>query len=172
MNTGKKPIENVEFVLEFVATGKFSLLNEEYGVMPGFGKVNISSPKKSKRLIKLELFNPGDDFIYSAIGTKPVKIISYTKFPGLSFYQEYSPGKRGGLYYTVIVLLAIFACYGLFIVFIVQKEIIKQYGIRNILNRGFINVYWNDRTKTEIVFLFMGFSIALLSCLTLVTILL
>ena len=89
-NTGKKPIHNVEFVLEFVATGNFNLFDEGYSVKPerGFGKINISAPNGTERRVNIDLFNPGDEFIYLATGTRPVTAMVYTKLPGLSFYQN------------------------------------------------------------------------------------
>jgi hypothetical protein len=94
-NTGKKPIEKVEIILEFLATGDFQLFDEKcYPIKPerGFEKIDISAPNKTERRVKLDLFNPGDEFLYLATGTRPVRAIAYTRFPGLSFYQEYKPG--------------------------------------------------------------------------------
>lgn len=171
-NTGKKPIENVEFILAFEATGNFSLLDEKFGVTPPgwVDKVKFSKPKDTERRVKLELFNPGDEFIYLATGTRPVTAIVYTKFPGLSFYQEYSPfGQKYIIIRRIMIGFCIFsAFFGILLIFVVHKIIIAQYGIKNTLSRGIINIYWNDRTKREIFNLFGGVFLALFSCLFLV----
>jgi hypothetical protein len=170
-NTGKKPIANLEVILEFEAVGDFNLLDEKYAVKPGkgFGKINLSAPKNVERRVRLELFNPGDEFMYFATGTRPVKIIAYSKFPGLSFYQHYSPvGKYDKIIrLSVIIFLVISTFFGLLSVCIVQKRIIEQCGIWNISDRGFINVYWYDRTKRERLFFYAGFCLVLLSGISL-----
>lgn len=165
-NTGKKPIENIEVILEFLATGDFSLSDEEFAVKPdkGFGKVEFKKPNNMERRVKLSLFNPGDEFMYFATGSRPVKVITYSRFPGLTFHQEYWVGK----YYTpirlsIFILISLFIVYGLFLSSLVQKRIIKQYGIMNIPKRGFLNVYWNDRHKTEREIFFYGLTISILS---------
>lgn len=93
-NTGKKPIENVEIVIEFQATGEFRLFNEGYRTKPekGFGKIDIARTKDIERRISFALFNPGDQLEYFATGTRPVTVFAHTKLRGLSFYQEQSPG--------------------------------------------------------------------------------
>lgn len=170
-NTGKKPIENLEIVIEFVATGEISLLGEEYAVKPeiGIDKIKFSEPKKTERRAKLDLFNPGDEFIYSAIGTRPVKARVYAKFPGLSFYQEYSPigSYDYMIHYLVIIFLALSAIFGLFLVYSGQKNVIRQYGFRNIISRGLANVYWSDRSWRERYLFFVGLFITLFTCLIL-----
>ena len=127
MNTGKKPIERVEVVLEFVPTaGQFHLFDEGYAVEPkkGFGKVNISRPMNTERRIEFDLFNPGDVLTYFGIGNRPVTVIAYSRFPGLSFYQEYSPGKHDMLRGFVIGFIGFSACYGIFLFCFTQKKII------------------------------------------------
>jgi hypothetical protein len=93
-NTGKKPIENVEIVLEFQATGEFRLSEEGYKTKPekGFGKINIIRTKDIERRISFALFNPGDQLEYFATGSRPVTVVAYTKLRGLSFFQKQSPG--------------------------------------------------------------------------------
>jgi hypothetical protein len=170
-NTGKKPIENLEVILEFVATGDFTLSDERYSVKPkrGFSEVNLSTLKNTERRVKLDLFNPGDEFMYSATATRPVTAIAYARFPGLSFYQEYTPvGPHDNIFRLfVISFLALSGMYGMFLVGRVQKRIIERYGIRNILREGFIKVYWGDRTKTERLHFCTGFFLAIISCLLL-----
>lgn len=174
-NTGKKPIENLEVVLEFLVTGDFDLFDEVFFVKPkrGFSKINFSKPKNTERRITLDLFNPKDEFMYFATGTRPVMAIAYARFPGLSFYQEYTPvGPYDNiLRLSMIILLALSAFYGIFLAYYVHKRIIKQNEIRNILKRGFINVYWSDRTKTERLWFCSGFCLALFSCLLILAIL-
>jgi hypothetical protein len=161
----------VEVVLEFVTTGDFRLFDEEYSVKPGkgFGKINFSRPKDTERRVEFDLFNPGDELMYFAIGTRPVTVIAYSRFPGLSFYQEHSPiGKYDNMIrFSMIGFIGLIAGYGILLFCIVQKQIIEQYGVRNILGRGFVNVYWNDRTKTERLFLWAGLYLAIFSCLML-----
>lgn len=93
-NTGKKPIENAEIVLEFQASGEFQLTEEGYKTKPekGFGKIDTIRTKDRERRIRFALFNPGDQLEYFATGTRPVTVVAYTKLRGLSFYQEQSPG--------------------------------------------------------------------------------
>jgi hypothetical protein len=93
-NAGKKPIENAEIVLEFQATGDFQLSGEGYKTKPekGFGKIDIIGTKDRERRIRFALFNPGDQFEYFAMGTRPVTVVAYSKLKGLSFYQKQSPG--------------------------------------------------------------------------------
>jgi hypothetical protein len=50
--------------------------------------------------------------------------------------------------YLVLGLLVLFAA-GILLISFVQIRIIKDHGIRHFQKRGFINVYWHDRTKTE-----------------------
>jgi hypothetical protein len=167
-NTGKKQIENLEVILEFITTGDFDLFDEEYAVNPkkGFDKITFSRPKNTERRIKFDLFNPGDEFIYLATGTRPVTAIVYSRFPGLSFYQEYSPlGKNYKIWRLFnIIFIAFSAVFSLILVYFVQKRIIKQYGIRKILSSGIINVYWKDRTGTEKLYFWVGLCLLFLSC--------
>ena len=161
-NTGKKEIKNLEVTLEFVATGELNLLDERYSTKPekGFGKISFSKPSETKRLVTLSLFNPRDEFTFFAFETRPVTVIAYSKFPGLSFYQEYYSGKRDNIdnifFYSMIIFYVLSAVVSLLPVCFVQKRIIEQYGIRKILSRGIINVYWNDRTGTERLYFWMG----------------
>jgi hypothetical protein len=170
-NTGKKPIENLEVVLEFISKGEFSLFDEEYSSKPekGFGKITFRKPTNTERHVKMALFNPGDKFIYLATGNWPVTIIAYSKFPGLSFYQEYSPtGKYDNMIrFSMIGFIGLVAGYCIFLFCFVQKQIIEQYGVKNILSRGLVNVYWKDRTRTERLFFWAGLFLGILSCLSL-----
>jgi hypothetical protein len=50
--------------------------------------------------------------------------------------------------YLVAGLLVLFAA-GILLISFVQTRIIKDHGIRHFQKRGFINVYWHDRTKAE-----------------------
>ena len=166
-NTGKKPIENLEVIMEFEATGDLSLSDEKYSTKPdkGFGSVTFSKPKNTERRVRLGLFNPGDELMYFAIGSRPVMVTTYAKFPGLSFYQQYSPVGQHDNFIRLfeISFFALSSAFGILLFFSVQKMIIEQYGIRNILRRGFINTYWNDRTKKEKLRFYLGFSLALIS---------
>ena len=98
-NAGKKEIKNLEVTLEFAATGELDLSDERYSTKPekGFGEIRFSKRSKTKHLITLGLFNPRDELTFFALGSRPVTVIAYSKFPGLSFYQEYYPGKRDNI---------------------------------------------------------------------------
>ena len=50
--------------------------------------------------------------------------------------------------YLVAGLLVLFAA-GILLISFVQRRIIKDHGILHFQKRGFINVYWHDRTKAE-----------------------
>lgn len=49
------------------------------------------------------------------------------------------------LFIGIIALTAV----GILLISFVQTRIINQHGIRRFRERGFINVYWHDRTTTE-----------------------
>lgn len=170
-NTGKKPIENLEFIIEFISKGNLNLSDEIYSVKPkrGFGSISFSKPKNTERRVIFGLFNPGDEWIYFATGWCPVTVTTYTKFPGLSFYQEYSPTGQNYKIWRLfnIVFIAFSAVFSLILVCFVQKRIIEQYGIRKILSRGIINAYWNDRTGKERFHFWAGIWLLLISCLML-----
>jgi hypothetical protein len=93
-NVGKKPLENLDVVLEFNAPEGIDIMDQCYTTKParGFGKVEILEDGPSRRIVRIALLNPGDEIEYSALATRPVTIIAYAKFPGLSFYQMQSPG--------------------------------------------------------------------------------
>ncbi len=95
-NVGKKPLENLEIVLEFHAPGGTRVTNHRYATKPerGFGKVEILEDAPNRSKIRIALLNPRDELYYSAIGSRPVTILVYAKFPGLSFYQVQPPGCR------------------------------------------------------------------------------
>jgi hypothetical protein len=94
INVGKKPLENLDVVLEFDAPERIDITDQSYTTKPerGFGSVDILEDGPNRRRIRIALLNPGDELDYSAIGTRPVTIIAYAKFPGLSFYQKKRPG--------------------------------------------------------------------------------
>jgi hypothetical protein len=172
INTGKKPIKNLEFIMEFMGTGDLSLSDEWYSVKPikGFGSISFSKPRNTERRVIFDLFNPGDEWMYFATGWRPVTVITYAKFPGLSFYQEYNPVGKHDNFIRLFVLIFLSLCivFGMILVVFIQKIIIKQYGIRNILRKGIINAYWNDRTTRERLLFYYGFSLAILSSIILV----
>ena len=50
--------------------------------------------------------------------------------------------------YLVVALIAL-AAIGILLISFVQTRIINEYGMWHFQKRGFINVYWRDRTKLE-----------------------
>ena len=93
-NVGKKPLENIEFVLEFTANGEVDLQNQRYVTKPpvGFGKVTFVDETPKKKRIQIALLNPKDEFSYFADAVRPTIIAAYSKAPGISFYQLQGPG--------------------------------------------------------------------------------
>jgi hypothetical protein len=63
--------------------------------------------------------------------------------------------------YTVISALAL-AAVGVLLMTYVQTGIIKAKGIRHFGERGFVNVYWRDRTATQRWCFFGGLGLLLL----------
>jgi hypothetical protein len=59
--------------------------------------------------------------------------------------------KRGIMNMTgfIVVSLIVIAATGIVLISLIQTKIIREYGIRHFKKRGFINVYWHDRTITE-----------------------
>ena len=93
-NVGKKPLENIEFVLEFTANGEVDLQNQRYATKPpvGFGRVTFVDETPKKKRIQIALLNPKDEFSYFADAVRPTTIAAYSKAPGISFYQLQGPG--------------------------------------------------------------------------------
>jgi hypothetical protein len=50
---------------------------------------------------------------------------------------------------SLIIASILFAGIGTLLMSFVQVRIIRQYGVRHFSKRGFINVYWSDRSKIE-----------------------
>lgn len=50
--------------------------------------------------------------------------------------------------YVVIGLMAL-AAIGILMISFVQTRIIARHGIGHFKKRGFVNVYWHDRTRAE-----------------------
>jgi hypothetical protein len=63
--------------------------------------------------------------------------------------------------YLVISAFAL-AVVGVLLITYVQTEIIKGKGMRHFGERGFVNVYWRDRTTTERWCFFIGLGLLLL----------
>ena len=63
--------------------------------------------------------------------------------------------------YVAISAFAL-AAVGVLLMTYVQAGIIKAKGIRHFGERGFVNVYWRDRTTTERWCFFVGLSLVLL----------
>jgi hypothetical protein len=49
----------------------------------------------------------------------------------------------------IVLGLIVLAATGILLISLVQTRIIRQHGIGHFHKRGFINVYWRDRTKSE-----------------------
>jgi hypothetical protein len=49
----------------------------------------------------------------------------------------------------IVVGVIVLAATGILLITLVQTRIIIRHGIGHFHKRGFINVYWHDRTKTE-----------------------
>ncbi len=49
----------------------------------------------------------------------------------------------------VVIGLMVLAAIGILLISFVQTKIIARHGIGHFKKRGFINVYWYDRTRTE-----------------------
>ena len=93
-NVGKKPLENVELVLDFTANGEVDLQDQRYATKPpvGFGKVTFVDETPKRKRIQIALLNPKDEFLYLADAARPTTIAAYSKAPGISFYQLQKPG--------------------------------------------------------------------------------
>ena len=63
--------------------------------------------------------------------------------------------------YMVVSAFAL-AAVGVLLMTYVQSGIIKANGIKHFRERGFVNVYWRDRTKTERCCFFVGLTFLLL----------
>lgn len=48
-----------------------------------------------------------------------------------------------------VVGLIVLAVIGILLISFVQTRIIRRHGMGHFQKRGFINVYWHDRTKVE-----------------------
>ena len=94
VNAGKKALEELEVVLEFVSVGDIDITDERYTTKPsrGFGAIEIVKDGRNRRTLRIALLNPGDELEYSAMGARPATVVSYAKVPGLSFYQLQRPG--------------------------------------------------------------------------------
>ena len=93
-NVGKKPLENIELVLDFTADGEVDLQDQRYATKPpvGFGKVTFVDETPKRKRIQIALLNPKDEFLYLADAARPTTIAAYSKAPGISFYQLQKPG--------------------------------------------------------------------------------
>jgi len=63
--------------------------------------------------------------------------------------------------YIVIALITL-AATGILLISFVQIKIIIRHGIRHFQQRGFINVYWHDRTSIERWCFWGGFSLLIM----------
>lgn len=99
INVDKRPLENLEIVLEFHAVDGTAITDQRYLTKPerGFGKLKIVEDGASQRRIQVALLIPGDEVEYSAMASRPVTILAYAKLPGLSFYQTKEPGCGFGI---------------------------------------------------------------------------
>jgi len=60
--------------------------------------------------------------------------------------------------YLVVGLMAL-AAIGILLISFVQTRIIRRHGIGHFQKRGFINVYWHDRTRAERWCFWVGLSL-------------